>query len=173
MVRALYVGRFQPPHTGHTKAIEQIMKKVDELVIIIGSAQHSHSIDNPFTAGERITMLRAALDEIGIAPSRYYLIPVPDAPMHAVWVSEVKSYSPPFDLVYSNEPLTSRLFREACIKVDRIPLFKREVYSATEVRRRILADEDWKELLPKSIVKIIESIGGVDRLKELARTDRL
>ena len=172
MIRALYVGRFQPPHIGHSKAIQQIMKKVNELIIIIGSAQSSHSIDNPFTVGERIIMLRATLDEMRIDPSRYYLIPVPDASMHAVWVSQVKYYSPPFDIVYSNGPLTLRLFREAGIKVEGIPLFKREIYSATEVRTRMLEGEDWMILLPNNVVKIIKSIGGVERLRDLAGNDR-
>lgn len=171
MVRALYVGRFQPLHKGHVEAIKYIVGRVDELVIIIGSAQHSHSLDNPFTAGERFMMVRAALDEAGMDPSKYYLIPVPDAEMHSAWVSEVISYSPPFHVVYSNEPLTSRLFKEFGIKVEKIPLFQREVYSATEVRRRMLAGEDWKEPLPQSVVEIVEEIGGIERLRELATTD--
>ena len=171
MLRALYVGRFQPPHTGHLEAIKYAMKKADELVIVIGSAEKSHSLDNPFTAGERLRMVRASLDELGIDPSKYYLITVPDAAMHSVWVSQVLSYTPPFDAVYSNEPLTSRLFREFGIKVEKIPFFHREVYSATEVRKRMLAGEDWKELLSHSVIKIIEEISGVERLRELAMTD--
>jgi len=170
-MRALYVGRFQPIHRGHINAIKHIMGKVDELVIIIGSAQHSHSLDNPFTTGERIVMIRAALNEAKLNPAKYYLIPVPDAPMHAVWVAKVKAYSPPFEVAYTNEPLTSRLFKESEIRVEKIPFFDREKYSATEVRRRMLAGENWRELLPKSVVKIVGSIDGVERLRELARTD--
>jgi nicotinamide-nucleotide adenylyltransferase len=50
-------------------------------------------------------------------------------------------------------------------------MFHREVYSATEVRKRILMDEEWRDLLPTAVVKIIEDIKGVERLKELATTD--
>ncbi len=173
MSRALYIGRFQPLHIGHIEAIKYVMEKVNELIIVIGSAEKSHSSDNPFTAGERLRMVRASLDEIGINPSKYYLIPVPDASMHSVWVSQILYYVPPFDLVYSNEPLTSRLFREFGIEVEKIPLFHREVYSATEVRKRILTGEDWWELLPHSVIKIIEEIDGVKRIRELALTDSL
>lgn len=171
MLRALYVGRFQPPHSGHLKAIEYIINEVDELAIIIGSAQESHSLCNPFTAGERITMMRAALNELKIDSSKYYLIPVPDAPMHSLWVSEIISYSPPFNIVYSNEPLTLRLFKESKVKVKKIPLFDRKLYSSTEVRRRMLSGEDWQELLPSSVVKTIEAINGIERLKELTNVD--
>ncbi|MFB0514560.1 MAG: adenylyltransferase/cytidyltransferase family protein, partial [Candidatus Bathyarchaeia archaeon] len=38
--RGLFVGRFQPIHKGHVKAISDILKQVDELVIVIGSAQY-------------------------------------------------------------------------------------------------------------------------------------
>lgn len=171
MIRALYVGRFQPPHKGHLKAVEYIMSEADEIAIVIGSSQESHSLYNPFTAGERIVMLRAALNELKIDSSKCYLIPVPDASMHSLWVSEVTAYSPPFNIVYSNEPLTLRLFKESGIKAKKIPLFERKLYSSTEVRRRMLSGEDWRELLPSSVAKIIETICGIERLKELTDVD--
>ncbi|MEM2947357.1 MAG: adenylyltransferase/cytidyltransferase family protein, partial [Candidatus Bathyarchaeia archaeon] len=36
--RGLFVGRFQPFHKGHLSVIEDILKEVDELVIVVGSA---------------------------------------------------------------------------------------------------------------------------------------
>ena len=169
--RGLFVGRFQPFHIGHGEAIKSILKKVDELIIIIGSSQRSHELENPFTSGERMEMIRAALHEIGVIPSKYYIVPVPDLQMHSIWVAQVISYSPSFDIVYSNDSLTRRLFKEAGIIVENVPFFQRGTYSATEVRRRILADEDWRGLLPKSVSEVIDRIGGVERLKELAMTD--
>ena len=96
MLRAFYVGRFQPLHKGHLEAIKYVMDRSDELVIVIGSANISHRLNNPFTAGERLRMVRASLDKLKIEPSRYYLIPIPNAQMHSVWVSHVFSYVPPF-----------------------------------------------------------------------------
>ena len=60
--RALFVGRFQPFHLGHQEAILHILREHEEVIIVIGSAQNSHDINNPFTAGERITMIREALN---------------------------------------------------------------------------------------------------------------
>ena len=171
MLRALYIGRFQPLHMGHVKAIEHIMRNVDELVIVIGSAQKSHTLDNPFTAGERIMMVRAALRDLCIDPLKYYLIPIADALMHSIWVSKVIAYSPPVNMAYSNEPLTSRLFKEAGIKVEKIPLIHRKVYSATEARRRMMAGSNWRELLPQGVIEIIDEIEGLERLQELALVD--
>ena len=56
--RGLYVGRFQPFHLGHLGAIKAVLKEIDEFVIVIGSAQYSHNSNNPFTAGERLVMIR-------------------------------------------------------------------------------------------------------------------
>src|SRR3970040_1541422 len=53
--RALWIGRFQPFHLGHLSMAKRILAEVDELVIGIGSAQYSHTPENPFTAGERLT----------------------------------------------------------------------------------------------------------------------
>lgn len=169
--RCLYVGRFQPFHIGHGEVIKNILKKIGELIIVIGSSQKSHELENPFTSGERIEMIRAALDEMGVLPSKYYMVPIPDSQAHSLWVAQVISYSPSFDMVYSNDSLTRRLFKEAGVVVENIPFFKREIYSATEVRRRMLTGEDWKMLLPKAVSEFIDIIGGVERIKELTMTD--
>jgi nicotinamide-nucleotide adenylyltransferase len=170
--RALFIGRFQPFHLGHLEAIKKILQENDELIIVVGSAQSSHSLENPFTVGERIVMLRSVLKEEEIDLTRCYVVPLPDAEMHAVWVAKVIAYCPPFDIVYSNEPLTSRLFEEMGFDLRSFPLFRRDVYDATEIRRRICADEDWKSLVPPCIVGLIDSLGGVDRLKALSKTDK-
>jgi len=169
---ALFIGRFQPPHKGHLEAIKKILGANDEIVIVVGSAQSSHSLDNPFTAGERILMLRSVLKEERIDPARCYVIPLPDAEMHAVWVAKVIAYCPPFDIIYSNEPLTRRLFEEMGFTLGSIPLFHREIYDATEIRRRMLADEEWQSLLSSCVVSLVEELDGVGRLKALSRSDK-
>ena len=171
--RGLFVGRFQPVHKGHVEVIKRIMKEVNELVIVVGSSQYSHRLDNPFTAGERITMIRKALEKEGIQLPRIWIIPVPDVHQHALWVSQIVGYSPKFDVVYANEPLTRRLFIEAGFNVEPMPMIKREVYLATEIRKRMLAGENWKELVPSSVAKFIKDIDGEVRLRDLNKTDKI
>ena len=74
-------------------------------------------------------------------------------------------------MVFSNDPLTRRLFQEAKVIVQNIDFFQRKIYSATEVRRRMLTDENWKVLVPNAVMDIITKIDGVQRLTELAMTD--
>jgi len=173
ILRGLFVGRFQPIHKGHIEVIKHLMKKVDELIILVGSSQYSHELENPFTAGERISMIRLALVESGIDPGRCYIIPVTDVNMHKVWVAHVVTYTPRFDVVFSNEPLTCRLFKEAGFQVKPIPYFNRKKYSATEVRNRMLKRKNWEELVPKSVAKFINQINGVERVRELSKSDKI
>jgi nicotinamide-nucleotide adenylyltransferase len=90
-----------------------------------------------------------------------------------MWVAEVLGYTPKFDVVFTNEPLTRRLFVEAGYKVEPIPFYKREIYSATEIRQRMLKNKNWEELVPESTVQFINEIGGVERIRELAKTDKI
>jgi len=170
--RGLFVGRFQPIHYGHIKVIKKILEEDEEIVIVVGSAQSSHSLDNPFTVGERIVMLRSVLKEERIDLAKCYIVPIPDAEMHAVWVAKLIAYCPSFDTVYTNEPLTRRLFEEMGFSLGTIPLFHRDLYDATEIRRRMVEDEDWRSLVPPCIVDLVEAFDGVGRLKALSKSDK-
>jgi len=171
-LRGLYIGRFQPIHLGHLSCIRHILSKTSEVIIAIGSAQFSHTLHNPFTAGERVTMIRLAMDEAKIEPSKYYIIPVRDLRIHDLWVPHLVSQTPRFEIVFSNEPVTSRLFKEAGFRVEPIPFYDREQYSATEIRERIVKNSDWQKLVPLSTSSFIKSISGEERLRELVLSDK-
>jgi len=169
--RGLFIGRFQPFHKGHLKVVANLLNKVEELIILVGSSQYSHTINNPFTTGERITMIRLALNEASIEPNRYIIVAAPDVEMHSIWVSHIISYSPNFQIIFSNEPLTRYLFTEAGFEVKFISFYKRAMLSATEIRKRMLSGGDWEELVPKSIVQFIKHIDGVKRIINLSKKD--
>ena len=149
------------------------LEEVDELVIVIGSAQYSHNVTNPFTAGERLVMIRKALEEAGIDDSRFWIVPIPDVHLHMMWVSSLVGYTPKFDLVYSNEPLTRRLFTEAGYKVKALRFFERKQYSSTLIREKMLKNEGWEELVPKGVAAFIREIDGINRIQDLTRSDKL
>ncbi|MCJ7699181.1 nicotinamide-nucleotide adenylyltransferase, partial [Candidatus Bathyarchaeota archaeon] len=171
--RGLYVGRFQPFHLGHLCAVKKILGEVDEVIVAIGSAQYSHNVNNPFTAGERLVMIREALRDEKMDLSRVWLVPVPDVHLHMMWVSALEGYTPRFAVVYSNEPLTRRLFVEAGYEVKDIPLYDRRVYSSAEIRKRMVKGEDWEEYVPRKVSVFIKEIDGVNRLRDLNRSDRV
>jgi nicotinamide-nucleotide adenylyltransferase len=173
VTRGLYVGRFQPFHLGHLKAIQCVLKEADEAIIVIGSAQYSHNTNNPFTAGERLVMIRLALTEAGVDYSRVWVVPVPDVHLHMLWVAALEGYTPRFNIVYSNESLTRRLFMEAGYKVKSIQFYERKDYNSTMVREKMLKGDSWSSLVPKSVAEFITEIDGVNRLRDLNRTDKV
>lgn len=168
MTRGLYVGRFQPYHLGHHHVVEAIAEEVEELVIGIGSAGDSHTQRNPFTAGERVTMVAKATRAVGVET---YPVPIEDLERNAVWVSHVQSMCPPFEVAYSNNPLVIRLFREAGVEVRQEPLFRREVLKGSELRERMVAGDGWRRFVPGPVVEVIEDVDGVARLRQIASTD--
>lgn len=166
MKTGLFVGRFQPFHLGHLATVKFALKSVDSLVIVVGSAQKSHELRNPFTAGERISMIKASLDADSEIDSRKILIiPVPDSDVHSLWTRQVDMLVPKYDVVFANDPFTIHLFNEAVVKTIEAPLHDREKMSGTEVRRRMMADGNWRELVPVSVSKIIDELRGVERVK--------
>lgn len=165
--RGLVIGRYQPFHKGHLEIIHEIANDpdCDELIIAIGSAQESHTLENPFTAGERIQMLDEALTEAGLG--NYFLIPIMDLNRYSVWVAHVESLVPKIDVVFTNNSLTKRLFLERGYTVKSPRLYDREIYSGTKIREMMIKGEHWTELVPPSISKIIIELDGVKRLQEL------
>lgn len=162
---SLVVGRFQPLHNGHMDVIRKCASESEHLVIGIGSAQYSHDPNDPFTAGERYLMINNALEDEGI--TNYSIVPMEDLNRFSVWVAHVVSMSPPFKRVYTNNPLTKRLFEESGFEVRNSPLYNRQVYSGTEIRRRIVAGEEWRSLVPNAVSEVIDDIDGVGRLVDI------
>lgn len=162
-MRALVVGRFQPFHKGHLKAVLEVLAECDELVIVVGSAEDSHTSENPFTASERYQMIASSLPEKEL--SRVHIVPVRDVNRYSIWVNHVESYVPSFDVVFSNSSLTRSLFAQAGYDVRNTKAYNPRLYSGTEVRRRIACGEKWRHLVPEPVAAILEGIRAEDRLK--------
>ncbi len=172
MLRGLYPGRFQPFHLGHLQVLKWGLDKVDELIVLVGSAQESHTLTNPFTAGERIEMIRQAIIENKIDLSRIMIIPIPDILMNSVWAYHVGMYVPAFSILLARNPLVVRIFKEAGYKTIIPPAFDREKYNSTLIRKLMITNGDWKELVSASTYSFIKSIKGDERLKEIVGTDK-
>jgi nicotinamide-nucleotide adenylyltransferase len=164
-MKALFLGRFQPFHIGHLKVISEIVKEAEYVVIAMGSAQLSHSKENPFTAGERYSMISRTLNAEAI--ENYHIVPIEDLNRYSLWVAHVVSHVPNFDVVYAHNPLSIRLFKEGGYEVVKLELHNPKLFSATEIRRRMIAGENWRDLVPKEVGQVIDEIKGVERLREL------
>jgi len=171
-MRGMIVGRFQPFHKGHLNAINYILSEVDDLIVIIAASQQSHQPSNPFTAGERYDMIHDALvDELSDI-TRVIIIPANDIQDNGLWVAHLTRLVPKFDVVYTNNPHTSYLFEQAGKEVRNPPLFERKGFSAQHIRQLLVeGKKNWKQFLPKAVVKKIMEIDGINRIQIINSTD--
>lgn len=84
---AIYIGRFEPVHSGHMALLQRALASARNVVVVIGSAWQARSPKNPFTWQEREAMLREALPEADRA--RVQVLPMRDYYNEAVWVQAV------------------------------------------------------------------------------------
>jgi len=154
-MRGIFIGRFQPIHRGHIEVIKHILNEVDEIIVLIAAAQLSHSMKNPLTGGERMMIVRAALEEENLPMDRVWIIPAQDVSDNSLWVHHLRRLTPSFDVMYSNNPFTLRLFQESGIKTKTVPLFDRSNNSATEIRKKIVNKEKLKGLLCSSTIRFL------------------
>lgn len=166
--RALFVGRFQPFHHGHLFAIKKLLKKFNEVVVVIGSSEDSFSPENPFTCGERLEMIRACFSKGELA--KLILVPVPDVNDNRVWVDHVFMHIPSIDAVYSNNQLVKMLFSKHGILVNTVEFFDRGPKEGSNVRRMMAdGDRSWTKHVPKNAVDYLDSVEAEQRIKKIVR----
>lgn len=169
MSRGLFIGRFQPFHLGHIAAIKFAFTIVDELIIAIGSSQASYDPQNPFTAGERISMIKDSLNaDTMIDCKKTLIVPVPDTNVHSTWTHTVDMLVPKYDVVFTNNEFTGYLFIQRNIAVTEPKLLNRDDLSGTEIRRRMLKNIKWTHLVTEQTQLVIQKINGVERVKKIA-----
>lgn len=168
--RGLIVGRFQPYHLGHHHAVMNILHEVDELIIAIGSTEDSYKEKDPFTTGERVEMIAHALKEEGIY-ERCIIVPVPDVKEYALWTGRVRSYTPKFTVVYTNNPLVKELFEAEGMPVKPMVSNNSRAESA-EVRKAMLNHGGWEKMVPAAVAGFLREISAAERLKKILEEER-
>ncbi|PSP77096.1 nicotinamide-nucleotide adenylyltransferase [Halobacteriales archaeon QS_1_68_20] len=163
-MRGFYPGRFQPFHGGHRRFVERIADEVDEVVVGVGSAQASHTGRNPFTAGERVTMAHRALADL---ETTTYVVSIEDVGQHALWPAHVRTQCPRFEVVYTNNPMVERVCEEDGLDVSGVELIDRDRYNGTDVRRRMVEGDTWRDRVPEATVDVVEEVDGVKRLRRV------
>ena len=162
----ILVGRFQPVHRGHVQAIEFALKNSDKLFIVIGSSEKSNQKRNPFSFEERKKMIELAINEKELQDN-ISIIPINDANNHTEWISSIKNTIGEYNLIFTNDELTEKLFKKDETRVINVPLLDRNILSATEVRKRLELDKEWKSLVIPEIANYLTEINAVERMKSI------
>ena len=162
----ILVGRFQPLHKGHVKAIQFARNNSDKLYIIVGSAEKSNQKRNPFSFEERKRMIELAINEKKLQDN-ISIVPINDANNHTEWIASIKNTVGEYNLIFTNDELTEKLFKKNETKVINVPLLDRNILSATEVRKRLELDKEWKSLVIPEIANYLTEINAVERMKSI------
>ncbi len=168
MSRGLFIGRFQPFHKGHLKAINDILKIEDEVIICVAASQYSYTISNPFSSGERIEMILRAMNE---SRNKLIILSSPNYESNSLWVENIIETFPKFDRVYSNNKLVKILWEKGGYEVSNIDFYKKEELNGTLIRKLISQGEDWEALVPIEVKKYIKGIKGEKRIKDILKIE--
>lgn len=71
----VFILRGQPLHAGHVRVIEEGLRRGRRMVVLVGSANEPRSFRNPFTAPERIEMIRETFER----EPRLMVLPLEDS----------------------------------------------------------------------------------------------
>ncbi|ABA88082.1 nicotinamide mononucleotide adenylyltransferase family protein [Syntrophotalea carbinolica DSM 2380] len=177
-------GRFQVLHNDHLAYLLAGKALCRHLVVGItnpdpfltkteaADPHRSSSVANPLTYFERYTMVRAALEEAGIASSHYSVVPFP------VNMPELYRYYVPLDALFflsiyddwgrrklayfTSLGLATHVLRE-------VPLTRKGL-SATDVRRRMANNEPWEDLVPPAVADLMKRWGIPGRLRAMVQS---
>jgi len=173
-VRALIFGRFQPFHRGHLAVARWAYETlgVDELVFLVGMASESYTARNPFTAGERIEMIRLSYKDEGLPLDRMITATLQTLEVNIGYVVYVLSYVPRVEYILTRNPGISKIFKDAGLNVVPPPLFNRGEWRG-EYIRKLMARRDpaWKRYVTPSAASYLEDIGCEDRVASLLLSD--
>lgn len=154
MKSALFIGRFQPFHNGHLAVVKEILAHHKHVIIVIGSSENHDKI-NPLTAGERYTLITAALQEEKISPKKYSIIPVRDL-NSPKWYQHLNSYLPPYDTLYTGSKEVKTHFKLAKSKAKIVNLKRFDKISSTKIRKLIATHKSYSHLVPSKVAEILK-----------------
>ncbi|MFB6116721.1 MAG: adenylyltransferase/cytidyltransferase family protein [Candidatus Nanosalina sp.] len=160
MSEAIFLGRFQPFHEGHYKVVEKYMDDFEDLKIVIGSAGKKDEEENPLSFEERKEIIQECFPDLKVQA-------LEDEEKteegNRKWASKLEKFNA--DTVISGNSLVQRLVEEYTdMDVLEPELHDPEIYSGTEIRRRIRSGEEWRYLVPKCAQDRIEELE--ERIRE-------
>lgn len=157
------VSRFQPFHNGHKSLVDKMLKESKYGTIVLGLAQESRTAKNPFTAEERIFMIKNVYGDL----KNLNIFAVNDIPNDNKWYDYVilnireksKNFGEPeafycggkeegdwFDKGYLNIEILDRLKQDEKLKI-----------SGTEIRDMIrIGDNSWKDYIPEENINFVD-----------------
>ena len=165
----LVVGRFQHFHIGHRSLVENAFKLCDRVLILVGSAQESGTLRNPYLPSTRIDVIReiygrdnSILQVKELNDLTHENDITPDWGKYVLKNVKTHIRKEPSLMVYGNDEFRSRWFApedientaELVIPRSRIPI------SATQLREALIRDdfEYWSKFVDDKTHKMYDRL---------------
>lgn len=178
-------GKFQVMHLGHMEYLLAAKMRCDHLIVGISDPDPGHIRFNPskseissrkahpLTYFERMEMVKGALLEFGVSQEDFDIVPFPiDDP--TILPSYVPMDAVFYMTIYSEWDTEKKKLLESMncrvqVLWDRYSEEKK--ISGTKVLKAISEEEQWKEMVPKSVYNYITNHGLEDRIRSLMKAD--
>jgi nicotinamide-nucleotide adenylyltransferase len=176
-MKALLLGRFQPFHLGHLSELREVDGMKDKLSlekIIIGIGTNG-GVDkrHPFDYETIKEMIMPEAQKLRIEVVFYRIPDINDPANYAKHVEKITGCTENDTLIVSGNVYTLACFTDHDRKYQTYTQKKAIVHgiaiNATAVREMMVCDDNWKEYVPESTVKVIEKINGTEKLKQFYR----
>lgn len=158
------VARFKPVHLGNAAVLRGLLHHAHFALIGIGSS-NKYDIENPFTVGETIDMIRRVL----VGYDHYKLIEVPDLGDGVRWREMVHKLFGPIDVFVTANAYVYSLMREVyptMHPVRLVPKSERTSLTGTAVRLAMAREGDeWAKLLPPCVADYMREHGLIERFR--------
>ncbi len=160
-------GRFQPFHSGHLEFLQGAAARVDEVWVGITNPDPARikpepsdplrhlPESNPYSYWERLLMIEAAAADAGVAV-RVIPFPVNEPEL---WSAYVPSDVIQFIRLFSEWGGTKLdRMRDAGFEVVVLDEGAEKEISGADVRARIRGGEEWRDLVPAAVARVIDSL---------------
>ncbi len=168
--RGMIHGRFQPFHLGHLEYLRGAAERSDEVWVGItnpdprrvkpeASDPLRHLPEsNPYTYAERLLMVEAAAEDLGLDPRAVHVIPFPiNEP--ELWPAYVPDGVTQYLRLFSDWGGTKlERLREGGYEVVILDEGAEKEISGADVRAAIRDGGDWEQLVPPSVARVLRSL---------------
>lgn len=156
--KAVLIGRFQPFHEGHKAVVDNYIDEY-ELVIAVGSAEQEGTEENPLSFEDRKAIISGCFPEIEIVGLKDF---EKDDEGNKKWLNQLKEKTSANKVISRNSLVKSIVRDDSELELVEQDMHDPNIYSGTEVRRRVKSGEEWRYLVPEcaesAIAERIEKI---------------
>ena len=171
-------GRFPLFHNDHLKYALLAKERCKKLIVGITSPENanllreevdphrSNASANPFTYYERFNMVKLALLEAGVKREDFEIVPYPiERP--EVLNNYIPLSATSFFTIYDDWGY-EKLHRLGELGYGTIVLFdtREKAMCSTEIRQKIVNEQDWKQMVPSAVYKYIIDNNLTDKVKQ-------